>query len=93
MLERPSRLRFEPPRSSLVWQTRYWVARPGVYFVCLGIFSLVPYLSVRTYKWIDDTGYWERRIEKKRVKKMAFDYMLKSQADKERDLIEEYADF
>ena len=93
MLERPTRLRFAPPKSALVWQTRYWITRPGTFFICVGIFSLVPYVSVRTYKWIDDTGYWERRIEKKRVKKMAFDYMLKSQADKERDLIEEYADF
>jgi hypothetical protein len=38
-------------------------------------------------------GYWENRIEQKRVRKMAFDYMLKTQADKERDLIEEFADF
>jgi len=57
------------------------------------LFSLIPYVSVRTYNRIERTGYWERRIEKKRVKKMAFDYMLKSQAEKERDLIEEFADF
>ena len=73
--------------------TSYWRMKPlwGLtYAVMLG---LVPYLSVRTYKWIDDSGYWERRIERKRVKKMAFDYMIKSQAEKERDLIEEFADF
>ena len=61
--------------------------------MCFFVFSLVPYVSVRTYHWFEKTGYWENRIEQKRVRKMAFDYMLKSQAEKERDLIEEFADF
>lgn len=57
------------------------------------VFTLVPYVSVRVYNRIERTNYWHNRIEKKRVRKMAFDYMLKSQAEKERDLIEEFADF
>jgi len=79
MLERPSRLRFSEPNSMLVFQTRYNVSRPLKLFTYFTLFSLVPYLSVRTYHWIDDTGYWEGRIEEKRRRKMAFDYMLKAQ--------------
>jgi len=48
---------------------------------------------VRTYNRIDRLGYWEARLEKKRVRKMAFDFMIKSQAEKERDLIDEFSDF
>ena len=54
---------------------------------------MVPYVSVRTYNRLERLGYWDGRIEQKRVRKMAFDFMLKSQAEKERDLIEEFADF
>ena len=61
--------------------------------ICMWLFFAVPYVSVRTYNRIERTGFWEKRIEKKRVRKMAFDYMLKTQAEKERDLIEEFADF
>lgn len=64
-----------------------------MFIVSAIIINLVPYMSVRTYNRIERLGYWEGRIEKKRVRKMAFDYMLKTQADKERDLIEEFADF
>jgi len=59
----------------------------------MGVLISLPYVSVRTYNRIERTGYWEKRIENKRVRKMAFDYMLKTQAEKERDLIEEFADF
>ena len=64
-----------------------------MFFTWTFIFSMIPYMSVRTYNRLERFGYWEQRIEKKRVRKMAFDYMLKSQAEKERDLIEEFADF
>jgi len=57
------------------------------------LFTLVPYVSVRTYNRIERLGYWESRIEKKRVRKMAFDYMIKTQSEREKDLIEEFADF
>ena len=71
----------------------YLKRRPVVYFTCLFVMSIVPYASVRTYNRIERLGYWENRIEQKRVRKMAFDYMLKTQAEKERDLLEEFADF
>jgi len=81
------------PDSSLVVQKNNLKARPIKYMAFILIFSLVPYASVRTYNRIERLGYWENRIEVKRNRKMAFDFMLKSQAEKERDLIEEFADF
>jgi hypothetical protein len=36
---------------------------------------------------------WERRIRERREKKMAFDFMLKNLAEKERDIIEEFSDY
>lgn len=81
------------PDSVLVVQTNNLKARPIKYLAFFLIFSLVPYASVRTYNRIERLGYWENRIEVKRNRKMAFDFMLKSQAEKERDLIEEFADF
>ena len=93
MLSRPSRLRYAVPDSALVIQSNYLRGKPIKYFTFFLIFSLVPYASVRTYNRIERLGFWESRIEKKRVRKMAFDFMLKSQAEKERDLIEEFADF
>ena len=71
----------------------YFKGRPLIIFTSIFVGSLVPYASIRTYNRIDRLGYWQNRIEQKRVRKMAFDYMLKTQAEKERDLIEEYADF
>ena len=81
------------PDSVLVVQKNNLKVRPIKYLTFILIFSLVPYASVRTYNRIERLGYWENRIEVKRNRKMAFDFMLKSQAEKERDLIEEFADF
>ena len=76
--------------------------KPSLYLTYFCLFLAIPYVSVRTYNFIErhcsngsgsNGNYWERRIEEKRVRKMAFDYMLKGQADKDRDLIEEFADF
>jgi len=53
----------------------------------------LPYLSVQSYRWLDRLEIWDQRIELKRNKKIAFDYMLKSMADKERDIIEEFSDY
>ena len=93
MLHRPSRLHPSSITSIHTVHNNYFIRRPVQIATWIFLFSLIPYVSVRTYNRIERTGYWERRIEKKRVKKMAFDYMLKSQAEKERDLIEEFADF
>lgn len=62
-------------------------------FTFWGIAMLVPFISVRVMQNLDHLPVWEQRIEKKRIRKMAFDYMLKSQAEKEKDLIEEFSDF
>lgn len=56
----------------------YLRTKPLQVFTWVLLLSLVPYVSVRTYNRIERLGYWEARIEKRRVKKMAFDYMLKS---------------
>ena len=94
MLHRPERLRFNYiVTSELAVNNSYNIRRPVQIATWLFLFGLIPYVSVRTYNRIERLGYWEARIEKKRVKKMAFDYMLKSQSEKERDLIEEFADF
>ena len=58
----------------------------------VGVLS-VPHVAVRTYKWLDKLPIWEERIERRIIKKTAFDYMIKSQAEKERDLIDEYSDY
>ncbi len=50
------------------------------------LLSFVPYLSIQTYRWLDRLPLWERRIRDRREKKMAFDFMLKNLAEKERDL-------
>ena len=78
MLERPSRLRFTTLKSELAMSPRMYSVRPIKYFVAYCMVMLIPYASVRTYNRIDRTGYWDRRIEEKRVRKMAFDFMLKS---------------
>jgi len=57
------------------------------------IASLVPYLSVKTYNLLDRLEIWEKRIHHKRVEKMAFDWMIKSMAERERDVIEEFSDY
>jgi hypothetical protein len=36
---------------------------------------------------------WERRLTQKRIEKMSFDWMIKSQAERERDVIEEFSDY
>lgn len=53
------------------------MSKPLKGFIMITTFALIPYASVRTYNRIDRTGYWESRIEEKRVRKMAFDFMLK----------------
>lgn len=65
---------------------RQWLA-----MVLMGL--SLPYLSVQTYRWLDRLTIWDKRIEKKRNQKIAFDYMLKSMAEKERDILEEFSDF
>lgn len=94
MLSRPPKLRYYTgPTSFHAVNNSYNIRKPYQIFTWVFLLAAIPYVSVRTYNRIDRLGYWEQRIEQKRVKKMAFDYMLKSQAEKDRDLIEEFADF
>jgi hypothetical protein len=50
-------------------------------------------VSVKTFNLLDRLPYWERRLEEKRMQKMAFDWMIKSLAEKERDVIAEFSDY
>jgi len=76
-----------------VYHPNYFYRKPFAVFTCVIIWALTPYVSVRTYNRLERLGYWENRIEQKRVRKMAFDYMIKTQSEREKDLIEEFADF
>lgn len=79
MLQRPSKLRFYTGQPSFyAINNSYYVRKPAMMLTWLILITMVPFVSVRTYARIERQGYWEGRIEKKRVKKMAFDYMLKS---------------
>ena len=78
MLERPKRLSFYTgPRSAYFHPNSYYLRSPWQWVVCACIMTYLPFISVRIMNRIDRTGVWEQRIEKKRVRKMAFDYMLK----------------
>ena len=57
------------------------------------IASLVPYLSVKKYNLLDRLDIWERRLTNRRIEKMGFDWMIKSMAERERDIIEEFSDY
>lgn len=67
--------------------------RPISFIVFLGTVYVIPYFSIRTYYWLDQLSIWNRRIEEKRVEKIAFDFMLKNLTEKERDLLEEFSDY
>jgi hypothetical protein len=62
-------------------------------FGYVGIAVLFPFVSVKAFNLLDRLPVWERRLEEKRVQKMAFDWMIKSLAEKERDVIEEFSDY
>ena len=95
MLNRPGRLRFfdEARHDHKALHNNYFRRRPIQIFSLVFLLYMAPYYALRTMKKLDELPVWEARIEKKRVRKMAFDFMVKNQAEKERDLIEEYADF
>jgi hypothetical protein len=53
----------------------------------------LPYISVQTFRWLDRLPVWEQRLSSKRREKVAFDFMLKTLAEKERDIMEEFSDY
>jgi len=90
---RPSRLRYIHERSWLS-QDNLYLRRRLLNALWYSILAVgFPYVSVKTYNLLDRMEYWNRRLEKKRVEKMAFDWMIKSMAEKERDVIEEFSDY
>lgn len=62
-----------------------------VFFMVFGY--CLPYVSVNTYRWLDKLPVWSQRLDRKREEKLAFDFMIKSLAEKERDIIEEFSDY
>ena len=58
-----------------------------------GTIFMAPYVFNRFYFNLDKLEIWEKRIEQKRVEKMAFDWMLKNYAEKDMDMLEEYSDY
>jgi hypothetical protein len=48
---------------------------------------------MQTYRWLDRLDIWETRILAKRRTKVAFDFMIKTLAEQERDVIEEFSDY
>ncbi len=90
---RSTRLRYENRRSWYAQDNLFLKRRLLNAFGYFAIALFFPYLSVKTYNLLDRLPYWERRLEEKRVQKMAFDWMIKSLAEKERDVIEEFSDY
>ena len=60
-------------------------------YIVLALF--LPYFSVKAYNLLDRLEIWERRLTRRRVEKMSFDWMIKSLAERERDVIEEFSDY
>ena len=100
---RPSRLHLSGDRSVYAVDPTY--LRRSYYNVlayCL-MMAAFPYVSVKTFSLFERLPYWSDRVsptcfyplqlERKRVAKMSFDWMIKSLAEKERDIIEEFSDY
>ena len=90
---RSSRLRYEHRRSFYAQDNLFLKRRIVNAFGYFAVSLLFPYVSVKTFNLLDRLPYWERRLEEKRMQKMAFDWMIKSLAEKERDLIAEFSDY
>jgi hypothetical protein len=90
---RPSRLRYEHSRSWHAMDNLYLRRRiPNAFgYALIGVFF--PYVSVKTFNLLDRLPIWEQRLEQRRIEKMSFDWMIKSLAEKERDVIEEFSDY
>ena len=95
-MRRPQRLFWEKPGSSYTFQitvtemSKRYVPK---YLLLPAIIYYSPYVFQRTFYYLDKLEIWEERIEEKRVEKMAFDWMIKNYADKDKDMLEEYSDF
>ena len=90
---RPSRLRYEHARSFWAMDNLFLKRRLVNAYAYAIILVMFPYVSVKSYNLLDRLPVWERRLEARRTEKMAFDWMIKSMAEKERDVIEEFSDY
>ena len=43
----------------------------------MAFYKLCPHISIRTYHWLDKLPYWEDTIDRRILKRTAFDFMLK----------------
>mmetsp|Transcript_36198 Transcript_36198/g.35143 ORF Transcript_36198/g.35143 Transcript_36198/m.35143 type:complete len:93 (-) Transcript_36198:7-285(-) len=92
-MSRPNRL-FMDTRRSIYWyskETERFSLVQVIPWVVIG--GLFPYVGVKSYIWLDKLPYWDQRIMRKRMEKMAFDFMLKTYSDQEGDLLEEFSNY
>ena len=90
---RPSRIRYVHERSWYAQDNLYMRRRVPNAFTYALIAAFVPYISVKSFNLLDRLDLWERRLTSRRIEKMSFDWMIKSMAEKERDVIEEFSDY
>lgn len=96
---RPSlKLHFnEQPRSTYIGiqaLSNQYFKRSTYQLCCIMVFFMtLPYITIQSYRWLDRLPIWERRLTQRREKKMAYDFMIKTLAEKERDIIEEFSDY
>lgn len=90
---RPSRIKYVFDRSIYAIDNLYMRRRiPNAFtYIILGMF--IPYLSVKTFNLLERLEFWERRLNRRRIEKMSYDWMIKSLAERERDVIEEFSDY
>ena len=75
------------PRSTYVgfneMNNVYSLRRPYqlLFFIILPVG--LPYLSVQTYRWLDRLPFWEQRIGRGIQRRVAFDFMINSQVERD----------
>eukprot|EP00347_Sterkiella_histriomuscorum_P007845 403347344 len=93
-MQRPIRLSYITYHSEYVRPERIYLRRRFIAaYYLVPIVWAFPFVSVKCYEFLDRLPYWDKRVEKRRREKMAFDWMLKSLSEKEQDIIEELSDF
>ena len=90
---RPCRTRYIHERSWYSQDNLFLRRRVSNAFGYALVAVFFPYLSVKVYNLLDRLDLWERRLQKRRIEKMSFDWMIKSMAEKERDVIQEFSDY
>ena len=79
MLKRPIRLHYDLTRKWGEIVENSYFKKPLTPFLLLFVTGMsIPHIAIRTHKWLDKLPVWEERIQKRIIKKTAFDYMIKS---------------